>query len=341
MTVADYEQRLLERAAEWPEHACWRGLSVDVLKQVAAQEGVDFATALLYDRLVRSPEHGPFIEHIRSGLESDDTGRPEGTLAIVPGACYVEYPATGADGRRLRAVAEQLGWQVEVVPVHSFGPLETNAQTICTWLDERSDEPVLLVSLSKGGADVKTALARPDAWHAFRNVVGWINVSGIVFGTPLAGWVLRHWFRKLLTRLSCWCRGYEFSVLGELDRFRGCPLEGEFVLPPWVRLVHVVGLPLSVHLDSKRARRGHRRLASLGPNDGGGILLGDVCRLPGLIYPVWGADHYLEPDWDIRPLIRRILRFVLDMNGETGSVGSVCHNAPGAGDTDRGFRTAS
>ena len=41
-------------------------------------------------------------------------------------------------------------------------------------------------------------------------------------------------------------------------------------------------------------------------NDGG-ILLADVVRLSGSVYPVWGADHYLHPAWDMRPLLKRLL----------------------------------
>jgi hypothetical protein len=35
--------------------------------------------------------------------------------------------------------------------------------------------------------------------------------------------------------------------------------------------------------------------------------LTDVARLPGDVYPVWGADHYLCPSWDFNPLLLRIL----------------------------------
>jgi hypothetical protein len=139
----------------------------------------------------------------------------------------------------------------------------------------------------------------------------WISLSGILHGTPMAGWFLHSGFRRWLARSMCRYRGYDFSVLDELDRHARSALAPALVLPSWLQVVHVVGFPLSCHLRSRRSRRGYRRLAALGPNDGGGILLGDLCRLPGLIYPVWGADHYLEPGWDVRPLIRRILHAAL------------------------------
>ena len=308
--LTHYERALLCRVAGWPEHPSWRGLTADVLRAVADQHGDDFATALLYDRLVRSREHGPFFEQVQSAA-NPCCGPPPGTLAIVPGACYVEYPWTGADGRRLCECGREWGWHVETVPVASFGPLSANARTVSDWLVGHPEESVVLVSLSKGGADVKTALANPATAPAFRKVSVWISLSGILHGTPMAGWFLHSGFRRWVARSLCRYRGYDFSVLDELDWHAGSALAPELVLPSGLRVVHVVGFPLSCHRRSRRSRRGHRRLAALGPNDGGGILLGDLCRLPGLIYPVWGTDHYLEPDWDVRPLIRRILHAAL------------------------------
>jgi hypothetical protein len=314
MTTAavEYERKLLDRVARWPHQPPWHELSADVLQEISAREGIDFATALLYSRIRCSPEHGPFIRWVDSLMQSPNIPCCLGTtLVVVPGACYAEYPQTGADGRRLLDNAASWGCRAERLPVASFGSLAANARTICTWLDDRPEEPVLLISLSKGAADLKTALTRPEAPRAFRNVRAWVNLSGITHGTPLVSWFLNHPFRSLMIRLLCWHRGYQVSVLQELDRRRGGPLDQELVLPLPFPVIHVVGFPLNYHL-TRRARRGHRRLMPLGANDGGGILLGDLSRLPGLIYPVWGADHYLQPNWDICPLIGRIVQAARD-----------------------------
>src|SRR5262245_12573432 len=312
---------LLDRAARWPGHPSWRELTVEVLRQVAATEGTDFAAALLYDRITRSPEHGPFIREVDS--RADAAGRPPpGTvLAIVPGACYREYPQMGSDGRRLHEDALRHGWPVERVPVASFGAPADNGRAVCDWLGRRRDGGVVLVSLSKGSTDVRAALARPEAAEVFRKVSAWVSLSGIFHGTALASWFLAHPFRRLVARALCWYHRFAFSVLHDLDRRPGGPLDGEPILPAGLRVVHVVGVPLTAHLRTARARLGHRRLASLGPNDGGGILLGDLCRLPGLIYPVWAADNYLQPAWDFRPLTRRILRVALEQPAPRGP----CH----------------
>jgi hypothetical protein len=297
---------LLARAARWPAYPSWRGLTAEALREVGERAGRDFAAALLYDRLVRSPDHGPFIRRVGDLLESGRPCRPGFSIAVVPGAGYVEYPRTGAGGARLVEAAARWGCRAERIPVASFGSLADNARMIADWLTTRPAGPVVLVSLSKGSADVRTALARPDAAAAFRGVRAWVSLSGIATGTALAGWFLGHPLRRLVARLLCWRFGCRFDVLRELDRASGGQLAGAFTLPAGLRAVHVVGFPLARHL-TRRGRRGDRRVARLGPSDGGGVLLGDVTRLPGLVYPVWGADHYLEPDWDVRPLIGRIV----------------------------------
>jgi hypothetical protein len=81
-----------------------------------------------------------------------------------------------------------------------------------------------------------------------------------------------------------------------------------------------VGFPLAQHLTNALARRCYRRVRHLGPNDGAGILLGDVCRLPGHVYPVWGADHYLRPRGrDLRDLARGIFLYLHEELGESGA----------------------
>jgi hypothetical protein len=155
--------------------------------------------------------------------------------------------------------------------------------------------------------DVRTALAEPDAEWAFRNVMAWVNLSGLFQGTALVGWLNRQRLRRLLVRLYCWWLGYQFTTLAELDRRPA----GGLKLPKHMRVLHVVGFPLLRNLSSPLARRAFARLEPLGPNDGGGNLLADVARWPGVVYPVWGTDHYLQGRWDIDGLIARVLMHFL------------------------------
>ncbi|MGA8224596.1 MAG: hypothetical protein WB780_23325 [Candidatus Acidiferrales bacterium] len=286
-------------------------LTAGELREITARDGIDAATTLLYRCVLDSSEHGPFIRRIDeiAQRESPRAWTADATLVIVPGAFYRENRRSGADGRILREIAERLGCPTDLIPIASRGSLRQNARIICDWLTAHRRQPVILASLSKGGADVKMAMAQPDAAPAFENVTGWINLCGILDGTPMAEWLLSCRLAALLNRAYFTLRGQGLGFLRELYYAPGCPLDFELRLPAHVRMVTVAGFPLSKHMSTGLARRCHQRLASFGPNDGS-LILADVCALPGLIYPLWGADHYLRPQADVRELVLAVLQFL-------------------------------
>lgn len=291
--------------------ACITLPSAAELRQVAARQGIDQATILLHRRIQESPVHGPFLRRVAQLLERPAPApwSREAPLAIVPAAFYRENPESGADGRLVREEAERLGCTVELVPIASAGGVRANARILCDWLARQPHQPLVLASLSKGGADVKTALAEPDAPAAFARVAAWLDLCGPLDGTPLAGWLLSRDRGATLTRLYYRLRGQGLGFLGDLRHGPGTSLDFPLRLPAHLQLIHIVGFPLQEHLLRGITRRCHRRLAVHGPNDAG-LLLADVCALPGLVYPVWGADHYLKPKTDVRRLIGAILQYV-------------------------------
>ena len=38
------------------------------------------------------------------------------------------------------------------------------------------------------------------------------------------------------------------------------------------------------------------------------MIFADICKLPGLILPLWGTDHYLQSGWDARSLAAGMLQ---------------------------------
>jgi hypothetical protein len=228
------------------------------------------------------------------------------TILLVRGAFFGEHQHTGADGGQVVQIAREMGWSVELPEIHSFGTLQANAAIILDHLLGSKSSSFLIVSLSKGSADVALAMDDPRSGEAMSRVCGWVSLSGITAGTPLVAWLRSHWLRTVGVHLLLWSRGQRFRVLDQLRNDRG-PLQQPLSVPAHIRPIHVIGVPTRRHLRHPWAPRGYERIAPLGPTDGGGILFGDLARLPGDILPVWGADHYLQPDWDVSPLIRSIL----------------------------------
>jgi hypothetical protein len=312
MSTRDYfwagaDADLLDRAAEWLGSSA---LDAPGLRGLAGARGLDFATAVLYQWLRQSSRHGPLIARLE---EPYQPAVIDAEIAIVPGGFYKESPATGAGGPLVRESARRLGYASVTVPLRSFGTVAENAELLAEWLSRRRDRPIILASHSKGTTEVRRLLTRPDAAALFAKVTGWIDLSGLFLGTPLIGWLRGHRIRSGLVRLLFWWKGHAFRAIDDIDK-RSCPPWPEAIdAVPHVEAIHVAGFPLERHLSDPLLRRGYRRLAPLGPNDGA-VLLEDTFFLPGRVYPVWGADHYLRPPG------RDMCRLVGAMLSHLGSV---------------------
>jgi hypothetical protein len=202
-----------------------------------------------------------------------------------------------------------MGFRTALIPTSSAGTPRENGRRIGRWLDERQGEAIILSSLSKGGTDVKMAMARRGSEKTFRNVIAWINVGGILYGSPMASWILNRKAAKIAYQILFFCFRKRFDFLTSLERRVGGELDFELSLPEHLKLINVIGFPLRRHLSSRRAERWHKRIGELGPNESV-TLLHDALRLPGHLLPVWGVDHYLQDGWEASRLIRAILYYV-------------------------------
>jgi hypothetical protein len=293
------EAHLTDQArSSYPQYD-YAALTPAVLRNLTREYGVDFATALWYDRVRSAEPHRAFIEAVEA-LDADAALPPTSArLLLAPAAFWREYPQFGADGAAVLAVARDLGLDVEMIRTPSTGSVSENARVIREALEREADGSVVLASLSKGGADVRMALEQDPALA--RKVRAWINVCGIIHGSPLVDQMLDGaWWRRLAVRafLARWRA--DFGLIREL---RHAP-SPRATAPAGVYVVNVVACPLSIHTAGAITKR-HRQLAALGPNDGS-TLLTDAIADGGVVYPVWGADHYFRtPDAPV--LIRRIL----------------------------------
>ena len=291
------EAALLQRAAAFPEVPALADCTAEAMQRVTRARGVDFTTALLYDRLRKSPAHSPFIARIESLLSSRQPGTlaVDWKIAIVPGALYVERPDMGSDGKAVRAAAEELGLSCGLVPLASRGSVKQNATLLAEWLENQREEKLVLVSVSKGGPDMKLTLARPDALKLFRNVVAWVNLCGPLDGSPVADWIPANRLRSWAVRLQYRIQRRDFGFITDMCHGPGSPLREPLRLPAHVKLVSILGFPLRAHLTTPLSRFCHGIIARKGPNDGT-VLLSDACSWPGEVFPVWGVDHYFRPE---------------------------------------------
>lgn len=301
---------LLARAASSAAPMELRGVAESWHEELRPDHSL--GTALLYDRILRRAESRTFLRRVIEGKGEADPSTWK--IGIVPGAFFQEHPHTGADGERIRSLLGELGFNVERVPIRSFGRVTDNARIILDWLQCQTAPQVALISLSKGSAECRIAL-RISGGHGWEAVKTWVSLSGLAQGTPLIAWFRRRRLRMVGIRVLLWWRGQSFQAAEDLRHGDGELAKAWPKLPPHLRLVHVIGFPLAHHLRHAWAPGSVRRLSPWGPSDGGGFLLQDVAELPGIICPLWGVDHYLNPDWDASAFLRNLILAALSPAG--------------------------
>ena len=273
----------------------------------ARTAALDQATRALYARVRAAPHNRPLWRAMEGGALARQPLAADLRIVLVPGILYRDFPATGADGAVVRDAAAALGIPFDIVPVQGTEGLERAADLIIARLLAVPEESrVLLFSLSKGSAEVRHALSRSAGRAAFRRVHAWISVSGLPFGTPTAETVFRRPLARLWLSAWFWFRHWRLERVRELLAHRPrAPLE----IPPHLQFVQIAAFPLHAQLRDRRCRRFHRRLAAFGPNDGFAIL-DELAALPGCLYPVWGADHYLRGGPDLSLAITRLIAYL-------------------------------
>lgn len=258
------------------------------IQQFSQRVSSDLAARVFYEGLLAS-DHGEFVRYIDELSGDTVVAKVEGVkLLVVPGMFYREHPEVGADGGLALEIAQRFGFNTKTIGLKSTGSVTENSKILAHYLERECDEPVWLLSLSKGTSEVRHYLQQNPL---NKNVVGWISVAGTPKGSPLVEGKLGSKTSRLFYRALCKVMGIDFNVLKEMSPRH--PFWNEKAWPSsTLDIVHIVPIPLTCHIQGMLRSR-HQRLLPYGPNDGF-VPVTDVMELPGRIYPVWGCDHFMR-----------------------------------------------
>lgn len=312
--VAD-ESALFRRAASYLEMRAGKvALDRDSMRSLAREYGADFAATVFYLAVSRAKGNQEFFERVRARVNdvfSDP--RVDGTFArthslwMIPAALYHQYPEFGADGGLLAMIFKRQAIESQILPIANLGSVPECANQIAEAL-RNAEAPVVIVSLSKGSADLRVALDREPALS--KKIVAWISISGLYRGSYLLDkMAAARGLKRALIRLNCWMHGGHISFAKTLGMLPPSPLAS---VPSIERypfpVLSIVSVPLRSHL-SRYALGRSKYLDAWGPHDGTTLLCDAI--IPGsVVYPVWGADHHYLRAGSIREVELAILSFL-------------------------------
>ena len=164
----------------------------------------------------------------------------------------------------------------------------------------RSETKLILVSTSKGGAEVVTALGALLSAGETKAVKAWLSIGGLLGGTMLAD-DARSWPRSWLAAVFFWWHGFTTDSIASMTTARSRARLERASLPPHILVLHYVAVPLSGQV-SGAAMDGYVRMRYHGPNDGS-TLLSDELLPRGIVIVEPGEDHfYRDPLRDHKTL---------------------------------------
>ena len=268
----------------------------DQLKQLTEEFSVDFASLYLADHIVRVPVNRRFRNAFDKAYDATRKASPQGAelpitaaryeALFVPIYLYARLPGAGADLAAPREALQSLGIPCHFVETQDDGAIETNANLVAAAIQDRSlsSRRLIIVSASKAGSEVALALTRLGPAKT-AHVAAWINVVGVLQGTPL---VNEHLFRELEFLVG----NVDLAGKESLTTSRSRQRFNSFRIPEHVLVVNYLGVPLTGSM-SLWAHRGFSILSKYGPNDGVS-LLADMILPRSVTLADLGNDHFMR-----------------------------------------------
>ncbi|MGH8528251.1 MAG: hypothetical protein ACRETN_00180 [Nevskiales bacterium] len=275
------------------------------LARITQAHSADLATALVAERLLREPRNRLLQELFARSVEDLDSGKkpamqPIYRVLFAPGWLYQRNPKSGADFAKPRKVLTTMGIDNALLPTLESGTIEENAHILAEQIRRYSESgrPLILVSASKAGPEVGEALALLTRRKAPHRVRAWVNIGGILQGSPLADRAAHaplRWIAALLAPVKGW-------NLASIDNMRTAISRERFRnwrLPRELLAINFLGVPFSGNITAA-ADYGYQKMKTLGPNDGL-TLLPDAIAPNSVTIVQLGLDHYyLDPRIDIK-----------------------------------------
>ena len=311
------ERLLREVGSKYLELDC-DDLTAERLVSISNSDGLDFATALAYDRIRQSTRHQRCIAPIESCLRKMPLPMHVKDVAfcLIPNFGYSHELRSQQTAQEMLRAAAALGCATTVVPTLHSVDLLGNVELIRESLSNCTEGNLILLTMSIGGAGCKLALGGWNRHDVLDRICGWINVCGLLDGVLAASLLNDDSAIKLDQCIRGWFASKDEAYVSQMiaamrelahgpDQLLGARLN----LPPKAVLLNVVPFPLERHIVYEHTRQLYQMVAAYGPNDGF-ALIADMISKPGEVFPIWGADHYINLKINVGRLVDAAIRYV-------------------------------
>lgn len=296
-----YENRHLdERISElYRQHEKFTP-SREELKEISQTFSVDFAALFFADLLLNNKCNKQLNQHFALALKKVTTvdARTASSYLVlfVPGWDYAENGhLTGANFMKPRELASEFGFENYLVALPPTGSVKKNAEILAAEITRhyRSGKKILLAGASSAGPVIHLALAEMIDKNTLSSVKAWLNLGGILQGSPLIDYLEARPQRWLFNSII-WFKGWNKEAILSMGTNASRKRFSRLRIDSDILIINYLGIPLSGQL-SQYARDKYPLLRAEGPNDGL-TLLTDAIAPNSFTVVAFGSDHFFAED---------------------------------------------
>ena len=224
-------------------------------------------------------------------------------IAFVPGFRY-KHINNGGDFIRQRLLLESAGIAHELIAIEETGLVDVNAHIIADRLQKLNllHRNIIVISVSKGGLETAIALGKLAIPESISSVKAWINVGGILKGTPVADRWAKPFMRFWISCGLFW-KGIKVNLNGlltDMSYKNGVERYSSLKIPQEIYTVNLTSVPLGQQDKSATFTSPNDRFSPLA----------DAVTENGSVVIEMGLDHYFgEIDLNIR--MTALLRYIV------------------------------
>ena len=234
---------------------------------------------------------------------------------LIPGWHWKTRSDTGADLSFQRRILASFGLQSTLIETNEHGSVEENGTLIAQAIKDANNlnKSVVLISVSKGGADTAYALGSVLDATETPYLKGWLNIGGIIAGSTLVDISMddpKRWLRSI-----GFSEDTPTSAFLDLNTTASSERLGALDFPSEVTVVNYVAMPFASSVNDK-SKHSYTMLSDYGPNDGAALIHEMLVPEAHTVLEI-GLDHYMRSRRAMNRALS-LLMMIMECDQESG-----------------------
>lgn len=290
------------------------------LVQIAEEFSNDFAALYLADRLWQDQQNREVQTVFRHYLSMPEeqlfippAAVEDYVVLLVPGWNYTNSGhLTGSDFAAPRRLLDQLEIENHLLLVPPNGSVMQSAEVVAESILAYSggDRKILIVGASAAGPSIHYTLGKLLDHDQLEDVVAWVNLGGILHGSPLVDY-FQEWPQKIVLNMALALYGWDNDEILSMSAAQSRARARSLDLPLELLVINYLGLSLTGSLSSLSTNK-YPLIADQGPNDGLTPLV-DIIAPGSMTLVAVDSDHYFAEDPQINIKTIAMVKTVLEL----------------------------